>query len=72
MAKPELAADNTEAAAEKPKRINKPRPLYLLFNLPEGINPDQVELVDVTRRAEDALEAIDTGKAQAYKRVMLK
>lgn len=61
-------------ADEKPKRKpqvrnNGPRPAYLLLSepLPEGI-----EVVGVTRKAEEALEAIDTGNAGAYARIMIK
>lgn len=55
-----------------PSRQNKPRPAYVLVNLPEGMSAADITVVDVTRKAEDALEAIDTGKAGAYVRIMVK
>lgn len=67
-----------DAATElKPKRKPAvrnvgPRPAYVLVNLPEGVNPDDIEVVSVTRKAEEALEAIDTGKATKYLRIMIK
>lgn len=63
------------ADAEKKKPVQRntgPRPAYVLINLPEGVNPDDIEVVSVTRKAEEALEAIDTGTAQKYLRVMVK
>lgn len=54
----------------KPKRPPiGPRAAYILLTepLPEG-----VEVVDVSRKAEHALEAIDTGRAKAYIRIMVK
>lgn len=69
-------ADTTTATA-KPKRSSAPRqtgprPAYVLINLPEGVNPEDIQVVAITRRAEEALEAIDTGKASKYLRVMVK
>ncbi len=67
-----MSADTAEVPA-KPKRKQVrnagPRPAYLLLNgpLPEGF-----EVVSSTRRAEDALEAIDSGAAEAYVRIMIK
>ena len=64
------------AEAEKPKRKQVrntgPRPAYLLVNLPEGVDASSIEVVDVTRKAEEALEAIDSGNAGAYLRIMVK
>lgn len=65
------------ASAEKPKRkpqvrTNKPRAAYLLVNLPDGVSPTDIEIVGVTRKAEEALEAIDTEKAGNYIRCMIK
>jgi uncharacterized protein YfaS (alpha-2-macroglobulin family) len=50
-------------------RNTGPRPAYLLLNqpLPEGF-----EVVGSTRKAEEALEAIDSGSAAAYARIMIK
>lgn len=61
-------------ADEKPKRKAQvrntgPRPAYLLLNEPL---PDGVEIVGSTRKAEEALEAIDTGTAGAYARILIK
>lgn len=69
-------ADTTTAPA-KPKRTaaprkTGPRPAYVLVNLPEGVNADDIQIVGITRQAEEALEAIDTGKASKYLRVMVK
>lgn len=64
-----------EAAKPKRKPVARnmgPRPAYLLVNLPEGISPSDIEVVDTTRKAEEALEAIDTGKAGGYIRIMVK
>lgn len=60
-------ADEKKTATAK--RVNGPRPLYLLWNqpLPEGL-----ELVGSTRKAEEALEAIDSETAGAYSRTMVK
>jgi len=62
---------------EKPKRKAQvrntgPKPAYLLVNLPDGFTADMIEVVDTTRKAEEALEAIDTGTAGAYVRIMVK
>jgi hypothetical protein len=72
-----MADAATPLASAKPKRNaaprkTGPRPAYVLVNLPEGVNPDDIEVVAITRHAEEALEAIDTGKAQKYLRVMVK
>lgn len=56
-------------ANPKPKRTNGPRPAYLLTNKPL---PDDLEIVGITRKAEDALAAIDSGTAGSYMRVMIK
>jgi hypothetical protein len=65
-----------EAKAKAPRkpvaRNMGPRPAYLLVNLPEGVSPADIEVVDTTRKAEEALEAIDTGKAGGYIRIMVK
>lgn len=58
-----------EPTADKPKRVNGPRPAFLMFNKPL---PDDIELVAVTRKADEALEMIDEGQAGSYKRVMIK
>lgn len=52
-----------------PRRVQGPRPCYVLLTdaLPEG-----VEVVGATRKAEEALEAIDSGRASAYIRLMVK
>ena len=59
------------ADAKKPTapRQNKPRPCYILLDgeLPEGLN-----VVSSTRKAEEALEAIDAGEAQSYLRILVK
>lgn len=49
-----------------------PRPAYVLVNLPEGVDASDIEVVAATRKAEDALEAIDSGKAGGYLRLMIK
>lgn len=54
------------------KRVNKPRPCYLLVNLPEGIKTSDIQIVEVTRKAEEALAAIDGGTAGAYLRFEVK
>lgn len=56
-------------APRKQVRNTGPRPAYLLLNqpLPEGL-----EIVSSTRKAEEALEAIDSGEAAAYARIMIK
>lgn len=62
-----------EKPARKPAQRNTgPRPAYLLVNLPDGVDASQVDVVEVTRKAEEALEAIDSGKAGAYLRIMVK
>lgn len=71
------AATKITDAADKPKRKpaqrnTGPRPAYLLVNLPDGVAAADIEVVDTTRKAEDALEAIDTGRASAYVRIMVK
>jgi hypothetical protein len=71
------AAEATPIAADKPKRkqVNRnqgPRPAYVLVNLPEGVDPADITVVGVTRKAEEALEAIDTGRATKYLRLMVK
>lgn len=61
-------------APAKPKRKpvqRGPKPAYVLINLPEGVDPADINVVGVTRKAEEALEAIDTGKAQKYLRLMI-
>lgn len=55
-----------------PQRNTGPRPAYLLVNAPEGVDITDIEVVDVTRKAEEALEAIDSGKAGGYLRIMVK
>jgi len=68
-------AEAATALKTKPKPQNRnmgPRPAYLLVNLPEGVDASDIEVVDTTRKAEEALEAIDTGKAGAYVRIMVK
>ena len=64
--------DKTDKPARKPQRALGPRPAYVLVKLPEGITAADVEVVESTRKAEEALEAIDTGKATGYVRIMLK
>lgn len=54
------------------RRAVGPRPAYALVNLPEGMKVSDIEVVEVTRKAEDALEAIDTGSAKGYLRLMVK
>jgi len=71
------AAAPVAAATEKPKRkpANRntgPRPAYVLINAPEDVDIKSIEIVGVTRKAEDALESIDTGTARNYIRVMVK
>lgn len=72
------AATKLETApADKPKRkpANRnqgPRAAYILVNLPEGVDVADITVVGVTRKAEEALEALDTGKAQKYLRLMVK
>lgn len=67
------AAPNDETGKPKRRsqvgRTNKPRPLYVLLS---KALPDDVEIVGTTRKAEDALESIDTGNAKAYVRLMTK
>lgn len=66
-------ADGADKPKRKPQvRNTGPRPAYLLVNLPDGVDPADIEVVDTTRKAEDALEAIDTGKAGNYLRIMVK
>ena len=58
--------------ADKPKapsRQGGPRPCYLLLN---AALPDGIEVVGSTRKAEEALEAINSGNAGAYARIMIK
>lgn len=54
---------------EKPKRVQGPRPAYILLS---AELPEDVEIVGSTRKAEEALEAIDKGTAKAYLRMMIK
>lgn len=74
----EAAVKPVEAATgDKPKRKPAvrnigPRPAYVLVNAPEGIDMKDIQIIGVTRKAEEALEAIDTGKARNYIRVMVK
>ena len=74
----EAATKIAEApTADKPKRkpANRnmgPRAAYVLVNLPEGVDVTDLKVISVTRKAEEALEAIDTGKAQKYLRIMVK
>lgn len=66
-------ADEQNKPKRKPAQRNTgPRPAYLLVNLPEGVDASDIEVVDTTRKAEDALEAIDSGKAAGYLRIMVK
>lgn len=68
-------ADEAKAPKGEKKTVNRnlgPRPAYVLVNLPDGVNPDDIQVVGVTRKAEEALEAIDTGKATKYLRLMVK
>lgn len=69
MAQAPNTAPTKDGEKKKPARQNMPRPAYLLLNAPL---PEGVEVVDVTRKAEEALTAIDTGKAESYIRVMIK
>lgn len=64
----------SDKATRKPavRRAQGPRPAYVLVNLPEGVKPEQIEVVETTRKAEDALAAIDTGRATNYLRLMIK
>lgn len=66
---PTTPATKDVAKAKAASRQNMPRPAYLLLKEPL---PDGFELVGSTRKAEEALEAIDQGKAQAYVRIMIK
>jgi hypothetical protein len=52
-----------------PRRVQGPRPCYILLS---DVLPDGVEVVAATRKAEEALQAIDSGKARAYLRLMVK
>lgn len=52
-----------------PKRVNGPRPAYLMFNKPL---PEDIKLVAVTRKAEEALKMIDDGAAGSYQRCEIK
>lgn len=68
-------SDKAETKTEKKKPVNRnmgPRPAYLLINLPDGISPADIQVVGTTRKAEEALEAIDTGKSEGYLRIMVK
>lgn len=70
-------AEPVAIKTDKPKRApqvrnTEPKPAYVLVNLPEGIDPADIHVVGVTRKAEEALQAIDTGKAQKYLRLMIK
>ena len=67
----------TGQAADKPKRKPPvrnlgPRPAYVLVNAPEDVDIKSIEIVGVTRKAEEALEAIDSGRARQYVRLMIK
>lgn len=60
------------STADKKKRVNpqsKPRPAYILLSAPL---PEGVEVIGATRKAEEALEAIDRDEAAAYMRIMVK
>ena len=61
--------DEATTDTKKVARVQGPRPCYVLLNepLPEGIH-----IVSATRRAEEALQAIDKGEANAYLRIMVK
>lgn len=61
-----------QAEARRTGSQGRTRPAYVLINLPEGVNADDIEIVGITRHAEEALEAIDTGKATKYLRVLVK
>lgn len=65
-------ADEAKPKRKTPQRNAGPRPAYLLVNLPEGMSAGDIEVISATRKAEEALEAIDTGSASAYLRVMVK
>jgi hypothetical protein len=62
-------AKTAEAKAKAASRQNQPRPAYLLLTQPL---PENFEIVRSTRKAEEALEAIDKGEAEAYVRIMIK
>lgn len=63
---------DTKPKRKPAARNTGPRPAYLLVNLPDGVKPEDIEVIEVTRKAEDALAAIDTGKATNYLRLMVK
>lgn len=68
----EAATELKQPKRKTPQRNTGPRPAYLLVNLPDGVDPSDIEVVETTRKAEEALEAIDTGKAAGYLRIMVK
>lgn len=67
-----MAEAATKLKTAAPSRQNKPRPAYVLVNLPDGVSPADIEVVSSTRKAEEALEAIDSGDANGYLRLMIK
>lgn len=63
------------ATGDKPKRTNpysKPRPAYLLVKLPEGVTKEQLDVVNITRKADEALEAKENDHSIEVIRVMVK
>lgn len=60
-----------DEAKPKRKQVRNtgPRPAYLMLSEPL---PDGVEVIGATRKAEEALEQIDSGTAGAYARIMIK
>ena len=66
-------SDEKVKATRKPANRNPgPRAAYVLVNLPDGVVASDIEVVEVTRKAEEALTAIVTGSASAYVRIMVK
>lgn len=57
----------------KPKRAAQgPRPAYLLVRLPEGVSKDSIEVVAVTRKADEALDRTSGDTDLDFLRVMIK
>jgi hypothetical protein len=65
-------SDEAKAKRKPANRNIGPRPAYVLVNLPEGVTAADIEVIDTTRKAEEALEAIDTGAASGYVRILVK
>ena len=72
-----MADAKIEVKAKKPRAAQKPRPLFVVLSVlgtdgqPMEISKDRIQVLAVTRRADELLEALESGKYPnaVYKKV---